>query len=97
MEIGCNIQATKCDQRLKRLGSQLKMQCVQMFRWLVGDMEWRLTDAIGLDGKVREQRSVAHIKKCRFLEASGCVTSCLNLCKAPTQAFFTQVGLQWHH
>lgn len=21
---------------------------------------------------------------------SGCVTSCLNLCKAPTQAFFTQ-------
>ena len=28
------------------------------------------------------------IKKCRYLEASGCVGLCVNLCKRPTEAFF---------
>jgi hypothetical protein len=32
-------------------------------------------------GLMREQRSVVHIKKCRYLENSGCVGMCMNMCK----------------
>lgn len=32
-------------------------------------------------GLLREQRSVVHIKKCRYLESSGCVGMCINMCK----------------
>lgn len=32
-------------------------------------------------GLMREQRSVVHIKKCRYLENSGCVGMCVNMCK----------------
>lgn len=32
-------------------------------------------------GVIREQRSVVHIKKCRYLENSGCVGLCTNMCK----------------
>jgi hypothetical protein len=32
-------------------------------------------------GLMREQRSVVHIKKCRYLESSGCVGMCVNMCK----------------
>lgn len=32
-------------------------------------------------GLKREQRSVVHIKKCRYLENSGCVGMCINMCK----------------
>jgi hypothetical protein len=32
-------------------------------------------------GLMREQRSVVHIKKCRYLENSGCVGMCINMCK----------------
>ena len=40
-----------------------------MFNWLVGETEVWSTDVVGPDGLMREQRSVLHIKKCRFLEA----------------------------
>ena len=42
---------------------------LQMFNWLVGETEVWSTDVVGPDGLMREQRSVLHIKKCRFLEA----------------------------
>ncbi|GAX76498.1 hypothetical protein CEUSTIGMA_g3943.t1 [Chlamydomonas eustigma] len=61
-----------------------------MFPWLVGETEVHKTTVLGPDGNFREQASVLHIKKCRYLEASGCQLACLNLCKAPTQSFFTQ-------
>jgi hypothetical protein len=32
-------------------------------------------------GLLREQCSVVHIKKCRYLESSGCVGMCVNMCK----------------
>lgn len=32
-------------------------------------------------GLLREQRSIVHIKKCRYLESSGCVGMCINMCK----------------
>ena len=30
------------------------------------------------------------VKRCRFLEESGCASVCVNLCKIPTQNFFLQ-------
>jgi len=30
------------------------------------------------------------IEKCRFLETSGCVQTCINACKVPTQNFFKE-------
>ncbi|CAG9464934.1 unnamed protein product [Pedinophyceae sp. YPF-701] len=60
------------------------------FEWLVGEME---TVEVTLpDGTV--QRSGVEIKRCRYLAESGCVGMCVNLCKAPTQTFFTeQLGM----
>ncbi|GFR45906.1 hypothetical protein Agub_g7362 [Astrephomene gubernaculifera] len=60
------------------------------FYWLVGESEVREEDVVvGPNGETRRQRSVVHIKKCRYLEASGCVGMCVNMCKVPTQTFFT--------
>ena len=40
-------------------------------------------------------RTVLH--KCRYLEASNCKSSCVNICKVPTQAFFKDVrGVELH-
>ncbi|CAA2979021.1 Hypothetical predicted protein [Olea europaea subsp. europaea] len=36
-----------------------------------------------------KQKSGVLIKKCRYLENSGCVGMCINMCKIPTQDFFT--------
>ncbi|KAG5567527.1 hypothetical protein RHGRI_002912 [Rhododendron griersonianum] len=52
------------------------------FAWLIGPNEVRESE---LDG--RRERSVVHIKKCRFLEESNCVGMCINLCKMPSQKF----------
>ncbi|XP_066326247.1 beta-carotene isomerase D27, chloroplastic-like [Miscanthus floridulus] len=57
---------------------------VPFFRWLVGPSE---VIEVEVDG-VR-QRSGVLIKKCRYLENSGCVGMCVNMCKIPTQDFFT--------
>jgi hypothetical protein len=38
-----------------------------MFSWLVGEMELKSTQVV-VDGQLRQQTSIAHIKKCRFLE-----------------------------
>jgi len=34
----------------------------------------------------RQQRSVVHIKKCRYLENSGCVGMCTDMCKVGGRA-----------
>lgn len=57
---------------------------VPFFHWLVGPSE---VVEVEIDG-VR-QNSGVHIKKCRYLENSGCVGMCVNMCKIPTQDFFT--------
>jgi hypothetical protein len=46
------------------------------FFWLVGESELREADVVVGPGQVRRQRSLVHIKKCRYLEASGCVGMC---------------------
>jgi len=59
------------------------------FKWLVGEMERQRGDIKVGPNEVRPQDSIVKIKKCRYLEASGCVGMCTNVCKMPTQAFFT--------
>ncbi|XP_022145266.1 beta-carotene isomerase D27, chloroplastic isoform X1 [Momordica charantia] len=57
---------------------------VPFFQWLVGPSEVVEVEVDGI-----KQRSGVHIKKCRYLENSGCVGMCVNMCKIPTQDFFT--------
>ncbi|KAK9785096.1 hypothetical protein WJX73_007876 [Symbiochloris irregularis] len=66
---------------------------VAFFGWLVGPMELQHDD-ITFKGRQERWRSKVQIKKCRYLEQSGCVGMCVNMCKVPTQQFFTdRVGL----
>lgn len=62
----------------------------RLFEWLVGPCEVKPVDITDEQGRSRQQASGVHIKKCRYLESSGCVGMCVNMCKLPTQQFFTQ-------
>ncbi|MEL7143941.1 MAG: DUF4033 domain-containing protein [Cyanobacteria bacterium J06643_4] len=62
----------------------------QMFEWLVGPCAVEEAEVTGWDGVVRSQPSAVHIEKCRYLEDSQCVGMCVNMCKLPTQRFFTE-------
>lgn len=62
----------------------------QLFEWLVGPCRVESTDVTTASGHVRQQKSAVHIEKCRYLEQSGCVGMCINMCKLPTQQFFTE-------
>ena len=48
---------------------------------LVGDMELEEKEVQLPDGTSQMQLSTVHIKKCRYLEQSGCVGMCVNMCK----------------
>ncbi len=37
-----------------------------------------------------EDRSIAEIERCRYLEEAGCVNVCINSCKLPTQQYFEE-------
>ncbi len=62
----------------------------RLFEWLVGPCEVAEAEIDLADGTVRSQRSAVYIKKCRYLADSGCVGMCVNMCKVPTQDFFTE-------
>ncbi|MEL6778585.1 MAG: DUF4033 domain-containing protein [Cyanobacteria bacterium J06597_16] len=62
----------------------------QMFEWLVGPCHVDEAEVVGEDGIVRSQPSAVQIEKCRYLEDSQCVGMCVNMCKLPTQTFFTE-------
>ncbi|NJK40673.1 MAG: DUF4033 domain-containing protein [Acaryochloridaceae cyanobacterium SU_2_1] len=62
----------------------------RLFTWLVGPCDLKEVTVIDDQGQPRTQQSGIHIQKCRYLEASGCVGMCINLCKLPTQTFFSQ-------
>lgn len=62
----------------------------QLFEWLVGPCDVTEVEVTAEDGTLRRQRSGVHIQKCRYLEESQCVGLCVNLCKQPTQRFFTE-------
>ncbi|XP_031095194.1 beta-carotene isomerase D27, chloroplastic-like [Ipomoea triloba] len=57
---------------------------VPFFYWLVGPSEVVEVEVNGV-----KQKSGVLIKKCRYLENSRCVGMCVNMCKIPTQDFFT--------
>ncbi len=66
----------------------------QLFEWLVGPCEVKTVEIISENAPIRQQKSGVQIKKCRYLEQSGCVAMCINMCKLPTQDFFThQFGI----
>ncbi len=62
----------------------------RLFEWLVGPCEVRPVEVKTANGNLKIQRSGVHIQKCRYLEQSGCVGMCVNMCKLPTQDFFTR-------
>jgi Beta-carotene isomerase D27-like, C-terminal len=62
----------------------------RMFGWLVGPCEVTEAEIDLPDGTIRSQPSAVQIKKCRYLADSGCVGMCVNMCKVPTQEFFTE-------
>lgn len=55
--------------------------------WLMGECE--VNDVVMEDGSVAKNQGLL-VKRCRFLEESGCASICLNSCKVPTQNFFMQ-------
>lgn len=61
----------------------------QLFEWLVGPCAVRMVEVPNGAGGTRVQRSGVRIEKCRYLAESRCVGTCTNLCKLPTQEFFT--------
>ena len=57
-----------------------------VFAWMVGPMEVEQTTENDLGV---EMASKVHIKKCRWLQESGCTAMCVNMCKCATQEVFT--------
>jgi len=54
-------------------------------QWLMGECEINEVEVDG--GEVKSGYGVL-VKRCRYLEESGCVGVCVNSCKVPTQEFF---------
>jgi len=54
--------------------------------WLMGECE---INDIEIDGKTLKDQGLL-VKRCRFLEESGCASVCVNSCKIPTQQFFIE-------
>ena len=55
--------------------------------WLMGECE--INDCKVDGGKIGENQGLK-VKRCRFLEESGCASVCVNSCKIPTQKFFIE-------
>eukprot|EP00904_Undaria_pinnatifida_P000245 jgi/Undpi1/10220/HiC_scaffold_28.g12673.m1 len=70
--------------------------CPPLFSWLVGKSE--LIDGVvefkqgggGVEPGKEVWRSTVKVERCRYLEASKCKGTCMNLCKLPTEAFFKE-------
>jgi len=82
---------------IRRLFSPTRVVCElnawfasRLFQWLVGPCEVTEVEITGADGHAYRQRSGVQIKKCRYLEQSRCAAMCVNLCKRPTQEFFSR-------
>lgn len=60
------------------------------FEWLVGPSQVKEVE-VEFNGEKETWNSGVIIKKCRYLENSQCVGMCVNMCKIPTQTFFTDM------
>lgn len=52
----------------------------KFFAWLVGPLEVQEAE-IEFEGQKQTWKSGVQIKKCRYLEQSGCKGMCINMCK----------------
>jgi hypothetical protein len=82
---------------IRTLFSPTKLVCelnawfaTRLFEWLVGPCHVKTVEIPTDRGTQRSQKSAVQIEKCRYLEQSGCVGMCINMCKLPTQKFFTE-------
>ena len=57
-----------------------------MGTWLMGECE---VNDVEIDGVTYKDQGLL-VKRCRFLEESGCASVCVNSCKIPTQNFFIE-------
>jgi hypothetical protein len=55
--------------------------------WLMGECEINDVELEG--GEIGKNQGLL-VKRCRFLEESGCASICVNSCKVPTQKFFIE-------
>ena len=58
------------------------------FAWLVGPMEMKEVE-VEFEGVKQTWNSGVQIKKCRYLEASGCTGMCVNMCKRCNFSIYT--------
>ena len=56
----------------------------KFFAWLVGPLEVQEAE-IEYNGQKQTWKSGVQIKKCRYLEQSGCKGMCVNMCKVSKQ------------
>ena len=74
-----------------RLVCELNAWCAaKLFKWLVGPCEVRRVEIVNRSRRPKIQNSNVYIRKCRYLESSNCAGMCINMCKLPTQDFFTR-------
>ena len=57
------------------------------FAWLVGDCSIVAADLELPDGTSVRAEHAVKIEKCRYLDTTRCVGTCMNICRRPTQAF----------
>ncbi|KAK3274518.1 hypothetical protein CYMTET_17296 [Cymbomonas tetramitiformis] len=75
---------------------------VEVFSWMVGPCERipvpnATSDTTSGVAPQASTKAALKIKRCRYLQESGCVGMCVNMCKLPTQDFFTnEFGLPLH-
>jgi hypothetical protein len=55
--------------------------------WLMGECEINHVETDS--GDIGKHQGLL-VKRCRFLEESGCASVCVNSCKIPTQSFFIE-------
>jgi hypothetical protein len=58
--------------------------------WLMGEVTINNVEIETKDGTTILKDQGVLVKRCRFLEESGCASVCVNSCKIPTQNFFLQ-------
>ena len=59
--------------------------------WLMGECEVNDVEVQEADGTTTIYKDQGLlVKRCRFLEESGCASVCVNSCKIPTQNFFIE-------
>lgn len=73
------------------VASAMAFGAVPFAGWLVGPVHVEreaTAQGVAQENAVAPLWATVVVRKCRYLEASGCKSACINVCKAPTQAFF---------